>query len=126
MFFIVKEIEQLKDFDFWAGALAVAEKINSLDNAEACWEYLDETICEEGYFTEQEVNDYVWFYALDTLAEAGYLEEEDQQMRGAGRLPFFVGAGVRRKRRNFCVSYLRKKSRGFYENFMDKKILKNA
>lgn len=118
MFFVVKEIEQLKDFDFWAGALAVAEKINNLDNAEACWEYLDETICEEGYFTEQEVNDYVWFYALDTLTEAGYLEEEDQQIRGAERLPFFfMSAGARRKRRNFCVLHSKKKLRSFLENF---------
>lgn len=109
MFFVVKELEQLKDFDFWAGALAVAEKINSLDNAEACWEYLDETICEEGYFTETEVNDYVWFYALDTLTEAGYLEEEDQQMRGAGRLPLFLWAPASGESAGIIILHLQEK-----------------
>ena len=78
MFFFVEEVE-LKNFKFWAGAVAVAERINELDNADECWNFLEQYFAYEGNDNEPptatEVNDMVWFDALDILTEAGYFEE---------------------------------------------------
>ena len=87
---IVKEIE-LADFPFWAGAKNVAEEIYHNEEAQSCWEYLEEIINSEGRtWTATDVNDFIWFDAYDELVEAGYFENEDQ--RGAfGLLLFFAG-----------------------------------
>lgn len=74
---VVKEIE-LAEFPFWAGAKGVAEEINRNEEAQACWEYLEEYLGYSGEsWTETDVNDFVWFEAYDLLVEAGYFENED-------------------------------------------------
>lgn len=111
---VVEEIE-LAEFPFWAGAEEVAEEINRNEEAQACWEYLEEIISSEGRaWTAREVNDFIWFDAGYLLVEAGYFENEDQ--RGAfGLLLFFAGRAWC-SGRIFVYYTSRKSQEVFYEN----------
>lgn len=112
---VVKEIE-LAEFPFWAGAKEVAEEINRNEEAQACWEYLEEIIGSEGRtWTAIEVNDLIWFDAYDELVEAGYFENEDQ--RGAFGLLLFLPAAPGAAAEFLCTA-LQEKVKRFFRKFL--------
>lgn len=80
MFYVVEK--DLQDFNFWAGARTVANEIDELDNADECWEYLQEIIEEDAqnalYYNETQINDFVWFEAWDLLEAAEYINEDEE------------------------------------------------
>ena len=112
---IIEEIE-LADFPFWAGARNVAEEINHNEEAQACWEYLEEVINSEGRtWTAREINDFIWFDAYDELVEAGYFENEDQ--RGAFGLLLFLPAAPGAAAEFLCTA-LQEKVKRFFRKFL--------
>ena len=67
----------IRNFDFWAGAIETAKKI---DEAEA-WDIL-ETELEEYYpdgLSETELNDLFWFDDDFILSLAGIYEDEEEE-----------------------------------------------
>lgn len=74
------EIDSLRNFDFWSGAIQVADSINALDCADDCWDYLDGYLdMDDGSsaLTETQINDFIWFEAWDILVSEGMADPED-------------------------------------------------
>ena len=71
MFTVKKYYEGLEDFEPWAGAIQVYERIM---NDEEARDYIDnylESTCEGYDWSETDVNDFIWFDAEEILVDAG-------------------------------------------------------
>lgn len=73
-FTITKEEElTLGNFEAWAGAVNVLNKIIELDLEEAASEYIQ--MCLGDTINETELNDFIWFEMEDFLEEYGAWED---------------------------------------------------
>lgn len=70
--------KRIEDFEFWGGAIQIAKMINEFDNADECWDVLEETVKNWGELpTKTEINDFIWFDALDWLRETELIPDEE-------------------------------------------------
>ena len=69
-----KEIESVRDYEAWSGAVETIERLEELDKVEVLDSMLDE-IFPDGC-TETEVNDFLWF-ERETIADLiGYFSDD--------------------------------------------------
>lgn len=75
-FTVAKNYNSLNDFEPWAGAIPIYERIMNDERARDYIEaYLDDA-CDPRYWDETMINDFIWFDAEQILIDAGIWEEE--------------------------------------------------
>ena len=77
MFVVTKYYEGIEDFEPWAGAIPVYERI--MDDSEAL-DYINNYLeasynCQD--WSETDINDFIWFDAEEILIDAGIWEYEE-------------------------------------------------
>lgn len=76
-FTVKKDYDSLNDFEPWAGAIHVYERIMNDEEARDYIEDYLESSCDCQDWSETDINDFIWFDAEQFLIDEGIWEEEE-------------------------------------------------
>lgn len=76
-FTVTKHYDSLYDFEPWAGAVPIYERIMNDERAREYIEDYLEISCEDPDWSETTINDFIWFDAEQILINEGIWESEE-------------------------------------------------